>query len=159
MHSGRAHPGESSTDASSIQAGVGRLQGCPCVCREGEQVLAQVRAVPRQDGSEVSPGLCPSFSGQHHKCEGFTNTAAWEQREKGREKLSCRQLHWETEKYRLLWSWAASCLTQIDGCAKRVGSQTLSLPKGISLQRDRQAELGAFVWAPGTETRLGHLED
>lgn len=87
MHFGRTRPGESSTDASSIKGGAGRLQDCPCVCREGVPVLAQVRAVARQDGSVASPGLCHSLAGQHHKCEGFNNTAAWKQRgKKGGEK-------------------------------------------------------------------------
>lgn len=61
-------------------------EDCPCVCREGDQVLAQVRAVAGQDGSVASLGLCHSFCGQHHKCEGFNNIAAWEQREKEGEK-------------------------------------------------------------------------
>lgn len=111
VHFGRTHPGESCTDVSSVKAGVGRRQECPCVCREGDRVLAQVRSVARQDGSVVSLGLCHSSSGQQDKCEGLNNTAAWEQRQKGGKK-SCSAVTLETEKYRSLSSWeeASSCL-------------------------------------------------
>lgn len=93
VHFGRTHPGESCTDVSSVKAGVGRRQECPCVCREGDRVLAQVRTVARQDGSVVSLGLCHSSSGQQDKCEGLNNIAAWEQRQKGGKKAVV-QLHW-----------------------------------------------------------------